>query len=177
LAGGADAASVVSALNGELGSGSIATAAASLLRNIVVGIARWLLALKLALGTSAVGGLQALLAAVQLFADRRALRFRSHAGGVATSRLAHSLALVASQLLAGVLGAADRANRALAVDGALGARYLFTFHFALRASAHRVANSRALRVVAHPLAHRVARAGARKHHRVGILLGANRHSQ
>jgi hypothetical protein len=147
-----------------------------LLRNIVVGIARWLLALKLALGTSAVGGLQALLAAVQLFADRRALRFRSHAGGVATSRLAHSLALVASQLLAGVLGAADRANRALAVDGALGARYLFTFHFALRASANWVADGRALRVIAHPLASRMAGAGSGQGHHAGILLGADQDS-
>jgi len=89
---------------------------------------------------------------------------------VASSRLANSLALVASQLLAGVLGASDGAHRSLAMNGALGARYLFAFHLALRACANRVANSRALRIVAHPLAHRVARTGSGKNHRIGVLL-------
>jgi len=159
-------------LNSVLSGGSI-TAAASSLRKIVISIASGLLALKFALGTSAVGGLQALLAAVQLFADGRALRFRSHAGGVATSRLAHSLALVASQLLASILGAADRADRALAMDGALGTRYLFALHFAFGASAHWVADSRALRIVTHPLADGMARARAGENHRVGILFCAD----
>jgi len=133
-------------------------------RSVVIHIASRLLALQLALRTSAVGGLEALLTAVELLADWRALRLGSHASGVAAGRLADGLALVAGQLLAGVLGASNGADGALAVNGALGARYLLALHLALRASAHWVANSRALRVVAHPLAHRVARASSRQGH-------------
>jgi len=142
---------------------------------LIISITEGLLALQLALGTSAVCRLEALLAAVQFLAHRRALRLGSHASGVATSRLAHCLALVAGQLLAGVFRAADGANWSLAVNGAFSARYLFAFHFALRTSAHRVANSRALRVVAHPLADGVAWASARENHRIGVLLGTNSH--
>jgi len=78
-----------------------------------------LLALQLALGLGAVGGLGALLVAGEFFADWSTLGLRSLAGGVALGRLADRLALGASLLLTLVLGAADRANGLLAVNGAL----------------------------------------------------------
>jgi hypothetical protein len=114
------------------------------------------LALQLALGLSTVGGLSTLALAVQLFTDWGALGFGSDTGGMATSRLADSLALRAARHLAQVLGATDGAHRTLAMDGALSASDLLTLHLALRACAHRVAHSRASGVIALPFAHRMA---------------------
>jgi len=111
-----------------------------------------LLALQLALGLGAVGGLGALLVAGEFFADWSTLGLRSLAGGVALGRLADRLALGASLLLTLVLGAADRANGLLAVNGALGASCLFALHLALGTLANRVAHSRARRIVTLPLA-------------------------
>jgi hypothetical protein len=119
-------------------------------------LASGLLALELALGALAVGGLDALVVALELLADRAALGLGGGAGGVALSGRADSLALGAVFLLAVVLGAADRANRAFAVNDALGTSGLFASHLALGARAHRVAHGRALRVIALPAALRVA---------------------
>jgi len=173
LAGGSSA-SIVGLYNGNLSGGGVASAASSS-GSLVVSVALGLLALQFALGAGAVGGLHALLAAVQLFADRGALGLGSHAGGVAASRLAHGLALVAGVQLASVLGASNGANRSFAMNSALGAGNLLAFHFALRASAHRMADSRALRVVTHPLASRMARTGSRQGHSIDIL-GTNGHN-
>ena len=121
-----------------------------------VGIAGSLLALQLALGLGAVGRLGALVLASELFADRGTLGLGGRARGRAAGRLADGLALGAVVLLALVLGATDGADGLLAMDGALGARYLLALHLALGALAHRVANGGASRVVALPLADRVA---------------------
>jgi hypothetical protein len=118
-------ASVVGLCNGDLN--ILRTARAALLL-----LAGRLLALQLALGALAVGGLDALVVALKLFADRAAFGFRSSAGSVALSRRADCLALGAIFLLAIVLGAANRANRALAVNNALGASGLFASHLAFR---------------------------------------------
>ena len=80
-----------------------------------------LLALELALGLGAVGGLDALVLAVEFLADRAALGLGSGASGVALSRVADGFARRAGVLLAVVLGAADGANGAFAVNGALSA--------------------------------------------------------
>jgi len=114
------------------------------------------LALQLALGLLAVGGLDALVLAVEFLAHWAALGFRSRAGGVALSGSAHGLALRAGVLLAVVLGATDGADGAFAVNGALGAGDFFASHFARGAGAHWVADGGALRIVALPAALRVA---------------------
>lgn len=119
-------------------------------------LAGGLLALELALGLGAVGGLDALVVADELFANGGALGLGSLAGGVATGRLADRLALGAALALTMVLGAANGAGGLLAVDGALGATRLFALHLALGALAHRVALSGAGRVVTLPLAGGVA---------------------
>jgi len=137
--------------DGQLNVGLRASAASSRLL-----LAGGLLALHLALGLGAVGGLDALVVALELLADRAALGLGGRAGGVALSRGTDGLALGAVLLLAEVLGAADRANGALAVHSALGASGLLAAHLALGASANGVANSRALGVVALPLALGVA---------------------
>jgi len=142
-------ASVVGLHNGELN--ILRTARAALLL-----LASGLLALQLALGALAVGGLDALVVAFELLAHRAALGFGGGASGVALSRRAHSLALGAVLLLAIVLGATDRAHRALAVNNTFGASGLLASHLALGARAHRVAHSGALRVIALPTALRVA---------------------
>jgi len=71
---------------------------------------------------------------------------------VAASGLAHRLALGAVILLALVLGAANGAGGLLAMNGALGAGNLLALHLALGTLAHRMADGRALRVIALPLA-------------------------
>jgi len=119
-------------------------------------LASGLLALQLALGLGAVGGLDALVVALELLANGAALGLGGRAGGVALGRGTDGLALGAVLLLAEVLGAADRANGALAVDSALSAGGLLAAHLALGAGAHGVANSGALGVVALPLALGVA---------------------
>jgi len=115
-------------------------------------LASWLLALQLALGLLAVGGLDALVVALQLFAHGRALGLGSRASGVALGGGTHCLALGAVFLLAVVLGAANRANGAFAVHHTFGALGLFTSHFTLGSCTDGVANSRALRIIALPSA-------------------------
>jgi hypothetical protein len=122
-------------------------------------LAGGLLALELALGLGAVGGLGTLVGAGELFANGLALGFWGSASSVADGGLADRLALGASVLLALLLGAADRANGLLAMNSALGARSLLALHLAFRSLAHRVANGRALRVIALPLAVGVAHLG------------------
>jgi hypothetical protein len=90
-------------------------------------------ALQLALGLLAVGGLDALVLAIEFLADWAALGLRSRASGVALSGSADSFALRAGVLLAVVLGATDGADGAFAVNGTLGAGDFFASHFALRA--------------------------------------------
>jgi len=119
-------------------------------------VASGLLALQLALGLGAVGGLEALVLAVQFLANRAAAGFGGVASGVAASRLANGLALGAVFLLALVLGAADGADGLLAVNSALSARNFLALHLALRALAHGVADSRAGGVITLPLASGVA---------------------
>ena len=119
-------------------------------------LASSLLALQLALGTSAVGGLGALVVAVEFLADRAALGLGGLAGGVALGRLADGLALGAAVLLAQLLGASNGAHGLGAVDGALGAGHLLTLHLALWAGAHGVAHGRACGVITLPLALGVA---------------------
>jgi len=113
-AGGGGLAGVVGLHDGDLGRGGGASAALRLLL-----LASGLLALQLALGARAVGGLGALVGALQLLAHGRALGLGGRAGGVALGRGADGLALGAVLLLAEVLGAADRASGALAVHDAL----------------------------------------------------------
>jgi len=115
-----------------------------------------LLTLQLALGTSAVGGLDTLVVAIQLLAHRAALGLGGLAGGVALGGLADGLALGAAVLLAQLLGTSDGAHGLGAVDGALGAGHLLTLHLALGARAHWVAHGRAGGVITLPLALGVA---------------------
>jgi hypothetical protein len=104
----------------------------------------------------AVGGLDALVGAIQLLANGRALGFRSGAGSMALSRSTDGFTLGAVFLLAIVLGAADTAGRTLAVYDALSTGSLFALHLALRTSTNRVANSRASGIIALPAAIRMA---------------------
>jgi len=134
---------------------------------VLLGLAGGLLALQLALGLLAVGGLDALVVAGEFLADGGALGLGGSAGGVALGGLAHALALGAVILLALLLGAADGADRLLAVDGALGARDFLALHLALGTFAHRVAHSRAGRVVTLPLAVGVALRVGRENPRDG----------
>jgi len=113
-------------------------------------------ALQFALGFLAVGGLHALVLAIQLLADGAAIGLRSGASSVALSRVAHGLARRAGLFLAIVLGATNAAHRSFAVNSTFGACCLFTSHFTLRTRANRVANSRAGWIVALPAALRVA---------------------
>jgi len=114
------------------------------------------LALQLALGLSTVGGLHALVEAGELLAHRLALGLRSLAGSVAVSGLANRLTFRATFLLALILRAADGADRFLAVHSALGAGGFLALHLALGSLADRMTHSRASRVIALPLALRMA---------------------
>ena len=106
--------------SGGGGSGG-ARAALGVAQVLVLEGALGLLALELALGLGAVGGLHALVVADQCLAHRGTLGSRGGASRVALSRLAHRLALRAVRHLALVLRAADGAHGALAVNHALGA--------------------------------------------------------
>lgn len=151
---GVDArASIGSLSNGHLGGGGHGARAAL---GSFLSLASRSLTLQLTLGLGTVDGLDALVLAVQSLTHGSTLGFRSHAGGVATSRLADSLALRATILLTQLLGATNSADRAFAVNSALGAGHLLALHLTLRTSADRVADSRAGRVVTLPLAHGVA---------------------
>jgi len=123
---------------------------------VVVDVAGGALALKLALGLGAVGGLEAFVPANELLANGAAAGFGGRASGLAASRLADGLALGAVFLLALVLGAADGADGLLAVNSALSARDFLALHLAARALAHGVADSRAGGVITLPLASGVA---------------------
>jgi len=116
-----------------------------------------LLAHKLALGARAERGLLALPVALGLLAHRGADGVGCSAGRAALCRRADGLALGAVSGLAQILRAADVALRLVAVDLACSARGLLAMNLALRALAHRVALSRARRIVALPAALRVAR--------------------
>jgi hypothetical protein len=131
----------------------------------ILSLASRTFALQLTLWLGTVSWLGTLVLAVQLFAHWSAFWFGSHAGGVATSRLADSLALRAAVLLAQVLGATDSAHWTLAVDCALSAGDLFTLHFTLRTCAHWVAHCRASGVVTLPFAHWVALVGDSHSHK------------
>jgi hypothetical protein len=137
--------------DGSLNVGRAARAALALFE-----LAGGLLALEFALGLGAVGGLEALVLADEFLANRAALGFGGSASGVAASRLADGLALGAVFLLALVLGAADGADRLLAVDSALSAGNFLALHLALGSLAHGVAHSRAGGVITLPLAGGVA---------------------
>jgi hypothetical protein len=115
-----------------------------------------LLAHQFALGTRAQSRLLALPVALGLLAHRSADGLRSGTSSTALSRSANSLALGAISCFAQVLGASHVALRLIAVDLASSARGLLTVHLALRALAHRVALSRARRIIALPSALRVA---------------------
>jgi len=134
-----------------------AVAAASLgARLTSTGIAGRALAHELALGLGASDGLLALPVALGGFAHRRAHGVGSLALSTAVGRRADGLALGAVLLLAQVLRAAHVALRLVAVDLALGALSLLAVDLALGTLAHRVAHSRAHRVVALPSALGVA---------------------
>jgi len=144
--------------DGRLDVGVVALAAAAAAELAVgsLGLASRLVALKFALRARASGGLLALPVTLGLFAHGSANRLRSNARGTAVSRGANSLALGAVLGFAHVLGAANIALGLVAVNLALSASSLFALNLALRALAHRVALSRARRVVALPTALRVA---------------------
>jgi len=124
--------------------------------SLVWNIARSLLALQLALGTSAVGRFDAFVLAIQFFADWRAFRIRRCACGVALRRCANCFTLWAAILLALIFRATNRADRFFAMNNTFSTRSLFTSHLTFRTSAHWVANSRARRIIALPTASRVA---------------------
>jgi len=116
--------------------------------------------LQLALGTSAIGGLDTLVLAIQLLAHRRALGVWGGASGVALRRSTDGLTMRAGILFTFVSWATNAADWSFAVNHTLGARSLFTSHLALGASANRVANSRAAGVITLPSALRVALASS-----------------
>jgi len=144
---------LVGLANSDLSVGRVRASAALAGR---LGIARRLLALQLALGTSAIGGLSALVLAIEFLANRGAFRIWGSASGVALRRRANSLAFGARVLFAFISGATNTADWALAMNNALGTRSLFASHFALGFGANRVANSWAGGIIALPFACRVA---------------------
>jgi len=92
----------------------------------------------------------------RLFTERRAERFRGDARRVALSRRTDGFAFRARLLFAHVFRATNRTFGLLAVNSAFGACGLLTLHFAFRASADRMADGRARRVIALPSALGVA---------------------
>jgi len=150
----------VGLLDSGLGVGGLLARAARRGRGSVLGnifdVTGGLLALKLALRAGAGGGLGARPVALGLLAQGRALGLGGDASGVASGRGADGLALGAVTSLAHVLGAANRTLRLVAVNLALGTLELLALLLALRARADRVADGRALRVIALPAALRVA---------------------
>lgn len=113
------------------------------------------LALQFTLGLGTVGGLDALVEAGELFADRLASWFRRFASGMAVSRLANRFALGAALLLALIFRATNSADWLFAVHGAFGTSGFLALHLAFRSLTHRVTNRGASRVIALPLAQRV----------------------
>lgn len=144
---------------GHSGLNVLSVASAALLCGSSGVLASTLGTLEFALGLSTVGGLGALLEAAELLANRLALGFRGGASGVANRGLADCLALGASLGFALISRAADGANGALAVNHALGAGSLFALHVTLGGRANRVADGRALGVIALPSTLRVALSG------------------
>jgi len=137
--------------DGDLGGGAGAGAALLLL-----GGASRLLTLELALGTGAVGGLDALVLARGGLAHRAALGLGGLAGGVALGRLANVFTSGASGQLAKVLGATQSALGFGAMNGALGAGHFLTSHLTFGFLAHRVAHRGTRGIVTLPLALRMA---------------------
>jgi len=107
-------------------------------------------ALQLALGARASSGLGTRPRARGLFTKWSTVGFRSNTSGVALGRSANSLALRARFLFAHVLGTTNRTFGLFTVDCAFGTFGLLTLHLAFRASANRMTNSRARRVVTLP---------------------------
>jgi len=130
------------------------TAAVALLG--LLGLARGAIALQLALGARAGGGLLALRVALGGLAHGGAHGLRGNAGGTAVGRRANSLALGAVLRLAHLLGAADIALGLVAVNLAARARGLLALDLALGALAHGVALGGASGVIALPTALRMA---------------------
>jgi len=126
------------------------------------------LADELALGLGASDGLLALPVALGGLAHGSAHGVGGLALSAAVSRRADSLALGAILLLAEILGATHIALGLVAVNLALGALGLLAVDLALGALAHRVAHSRAHRVVALPSALGVAVALDLSLHEVGV---------
>jgi len=116
----------------------------------------WLLAHELALRARAEGRLLALPVALGLLAHRGAHSVRGSASSAALGRSANGLALRAVSGLAEILRATNVALRLVAMDLASSARGLLAVDLALWSLAHRVALSRARRVIALPSALRVA---------------------
>jgi len=112
--------------------------------------------LELAFGARAGRRFSARPRARSLLTERRAVGFRGNTGSVALGRGANRLAFRARVFLAHVFRATNRAFRLLAVNRAFSAFRLLTLHLAFRASADRVTNSRARRIVALPATGRVA---------------------
>jgi hypothetical protein len=134
-----------------------AVAAASLGSRLTsTSIASGTFADEFALGLGASDGLLALPVALSGFAHRSADSVGGFALSTAVSRRADSFALGAILLFAEILGATNIALRLVAVNLAFGTFSLFAVNLALRTLAHRVAHSRAYRVVALPSAFRMA---------------------
>jgi len=144
-------AGVVGLNHSHLDAGAGARAALGLLSS-----AGRLLTLQLALGTSTVGGLDALVLARGGFAHRRALGFGGLAGSVALGWLANVFASRAASQFAEILGASQGALGLGAVNGALGAGNLLTSHLALGLLADWVADCGARGIITLPFALGVA---------------------
>jgi len=113
-------------------------------------------ALQFALRARAGGRFGARPRARRLLAERSAIGFRGDTRGVTLSRGANGLAFRARVFFTHVFRATDRALRLLAVDSAFSAFRLLALHLTFGARAHRVANSRARRVIALPATSGVA---------------------
>jgi len=113
-------------------------------------------ALELALRARARRGFGARPRARRLFTQRRAVRFRGDARGVALCGSADGLTFGTRLFLAHVLRATNRTFGLLAVDRALRALGLLALHFTFGARTDRVADRGARGIVALPAAGRVA---------------------
>jgi len=116
-----------------------------------------ILARELAFRLGAESGDFALPCAAGLGALRNAVGVGGSACGAAHRGTAHVLARVRATVHAAlVLGASDLAHRRLTRDLAFGTLSRFAIHLAVGAFAHRVADGRALWVIAKPFANRMA---------------------
>jgi hypothetical protein len=113
-------------------------------------------ALQLAFGARASRRFGTRPRARRLLTQRSTVRFRGNASGVTLGRSTDSLTFRARIFLAHVFRATNRAFRLLAVDSAFSAFRLLALHLTFGARAHRVANSRARRVITLPATSGVA---------------------